>query len=239
MAKVPDEPLSEVEQNKLTRVLKGIEGHIQGRTLAGLMQMVPLLVTIAVILFIVNHVDSVIRPLAFVRDRPWDFTGIGLLVLVAVFYVVGLVTSLPLGQRALDLLDKLMKSIPVVKIIFGVTHQATTALTSRYNFSRVVFLEWPREGMAALGFVTGRVYSTERDESLVLVYIPTIPNPTSGNMALVPEDDVLETDLTVDVAMKLVFSGGIVLPDSISLARVPSTEADNPLLVGRFKSKPD
>ena len=58
-------------------------------------------------------------------------------------------------------------------------------------------------------------------DSLVLIYIPTVPNPTSGNMALVLEDDVIETDLSVEDAMKLVFSGGIVLPEAVSLARVP------------------
>ena len=90
-----------------------------------------------------------------------------------------------------------------------------------------------------MGFVTGRVHSTERDESLALVYIPTIPNPTSGNMALVPEDDLLETNLSVEDAMKLVFSGGIVLPEAISLARVPRVEMGHSGLVGRFEADPD
>ena len=129
--------------------------------------------------------------------------------------------------------------IPVVKTIFGVTQQATTAITSQYNFSRVVFLEWPREGMAAMGFVTGRVHSADNADSLVLVYIPTVPNPTSGNMALILEDDIIETDLSVEDAMKLVFSGGIVLPDAVSLARVPRVDLDNSALIGRFKANPD
>ena len=72
-----------------------------------------------------------------------------------------------------------------------------------------------------------------------LAYIPTIPNPTSGNMALVLEDDVMETDLTVEDAMKLVFSGGIVLPEAVSLARVSQVEMDHPVFVGRFEPDSD
>ena len=58
---------------------------------------------------------------------------------------------------------------------------------------------------------------------MVVVYIPTVPNPTSGNLALVMEDDVMETDLTVEDAMKVVFSGGIVLPESVAMARFPAS----------------
>ena len=81
--------------------------------------------------------------------------------------------------------------------------------------------------MLAEGFVTGRAYRQRKEvvdedepQSFVVVYISTVPNPTSGNLAFVMEDDLMETDMTVDDAMKLVFSGGIVLPESVSLARM-------------------
>ena len=235
----PSSPRPDVEDKKQTSLLQRVESHVQGRTLAGLIELVPLLVTVVVFLFVVGQADSFIRPLAFVSGQPWDFTGIGLLVLIVVFYTVGLVISKRFGRRTMDLIGEVLSRIPVVRTIFGVAQQAATVLTSQQNFSRVVFLEWPREGMAAMGFVTGRVHSTERAESLVLVYIPTIPNPTSGNMALVLEDHVMETDLTVEDAMKLVFSGGIVLPEAVSLARVSQVEMDHPVFVGRFEPDSD
>ena len=68
-----------------------------------------------------------------------------------------------------------------------------------------------------------------------MIYIPTVPNPTSGNMAIVVEDDVFETDLSVEDAMKMVFSGGIVLPDTIAFARLPR-EPGLHEFVGRFDS---
>ena len=179
-----------------------------------------------------------IRPLPFIEGEPWDFPGIGLIVCAALLYFVGLVTSTTAGSALSHWRDRIIGSIPVVKIIFGVTRQVMSTVTSQYSFSRVVFLEWPREGMVAMGFVTGRAYSARTKESMAVVYIPTIPNPTSGNMALVMEDDLLETDLGVDEAMKLVFSGGIVLPEALSLARVERSRPEEFELIGRFTSEP-
>ena len=215
-----------------------LDRHIQSRTLAGLIGLVPLLATVIVIFFFVGHADSLIRPLFFVSGHPWDFTGIGIIVFFIIFYLMGVLVAIPGGRRVMDVINTVLGHTPVVKTIFGVTQQATSAITSQYNFSRVVFIEWPREGMIAMGFVTGRVYSQSREWTMVAVYVPTVPNPTSGNMAFVPEDDVIETDLSVEAAMKLVFSGGIVLPSSFSLARMPRELSEEPRgMVGRFETE--
>ncbi len=215
-----------------------MDRHIQRRMVAGLLDLAPLLATIVVILFLVGHADGLVRPLFFVSGRPWDFTGIGVIVFIIIFYIVGLLISFRLGRKLMELWRGLIGHVPVVRTIFGVTQQVATSMTSQFNFSRVVFVEWPRDGMIAMGFVTGRVFSEDRTASMVVVYIPTVPNPTSGNMAFVPEDDVVETDLTVDAAMKLIFSGGIVLPQAMSLARVPRHDQDSMVgLVGRFETE--
>ena len=241
MANDEGPPQPGTEERAQPNLLRRIERHIQSRTLAGLIDLVPLLVTTIVLVFIIDYVDNFIESLGFIAGRPWDFPGIGLVILIIVFYLVGLVLATGIGRKVMEFKDAAIRMIPIVRTIFGVTQQATTVLTSQYNFSRVVFLEWPREGMAAMGFVTGRVFSSDHAESLVLVYIPTVPNPTSGNMALVNEDDVMETDLTVQDAMKLVFSGGIVLPKTVSLARVPREEAgmDRQELIGRYETASD
>ena len=143
--------------------LRRLDRHIQSRTLAGLIGLVPLLATVIVIFFFVGHADSLIRPLFFVSGQPWDFTGIGIIVFFIIFYLIGVLVAIPGGRRALDFINTVLGHTPVVKTIFGVTQQATSAITSQYNFSRVVFVEWPREGMIAMGFVTGRLYSQSRD----------------------------------------------------------------------------
>ncbi|MQG70468.1 MAG: DUF502 domain-containing protein, partial [SAR202 cluster bacterium] len=84
---------------------------------------------------------------------------------------------------------------------------------SQHEFSRVVFVEWPRPGVTAMGLVTGHCHMPDSDTMKIVVYIPTVPNPTSGMLAILDEDQVTETDITVEEAMKVVFSGGIILPD--------------------------
>lgn len=202
------------------------------------MRLVPILVTVFVLAFIIGHTDSFVRPLPFVEGRPWDFPGLGLIAIIVIFYLVGLLVSNTVGRRMMSAMDTVLSKVPVVKNVYGVTEQATTLLASDYNFSRVVFLEWPREGMVAIGFVTGRAFSQSGDHSLAIVYIPTVPNPTSGNMAFVNEDDLFETDLTVENAVKLIFSGGIVLPERLAMARLPREPQENEF-IGRFETHPE
>ena len=227
--------LSEAEDRP--SVFRRVEAHIQGKVLAGLLDLVPTIVTVVVVLFLVQKVDSLIRPLPFVEDEPWGFPGIGLVVCVVLLYFFGLAISTKGGSTLSLWRDRMIGAIPVVRTIFGVTRQVMSSVTSQYGFSRVVFLELPRDGMVAMGFVTRRAYSARTKDSMAVVFIPTIPNPTSGNMALVMEDDLIETDLAVEEAMKLVFSGGIVLPEVLSLARLERDRPEKFELIGQFTSE--
>lgn len=232
---------SEPKPNPLQRVGR----HFQGKMANGLLEVLPVLITVIVIVYIVNFIDGMMQPVInFLVERGLDFPymeealslpGIGIVVGIIAFYAIGLFISMKPGKRATSFLVRSFGRIPVVKGIFGVTQQITSVITSDFGFSRVVFIEWPREGMIAMGFVTARVQASRGHKSLVMVYIPTIPNPTSGNMALVVEDDVMETDLAVEDAMRLIFSGGVVPPDDISIARMPGEEKRTDLdFLGRF-----
>ncbi len=222
-------------------VLRRLERHVQGKTIGGLMELFPLLVTILVIAVIIGYADSFVHPL--IRFLPWEmpfiggltFTGVGLIVLTFLFYLTGIATSSRPGRVFFNATGKVLSKTPLVGSIYGLTQTVAAVMSSQYRFSRVVFIEWPREGMIALGFVTGRAISPSTGESVVIIYIPTVPNPTSGNMAIVVEDDVFETDLSVEDAMKMVFSGGIVLPDSLAFARLPREKGLHEF-VGRFDS---
>ena len=222
------------EKQVQPNILKRFENHIQRRILSGLFELVPLIVTTLVLLYLINATDGWVRELQFVQDRPWDFPGIGLVVVAVIFYLIGLIGSFGPGRMFLDLISTVLIHIPVVRTFYGVTRQAMASVSSSANFSRVVFIEWPRDGMVAMGFVTGRARAPGKEEDMVSVYIPTVPNPTSGNMAFVLEDDVVETDVTVEDAMKLIFSGGIVLPESISMARMPRPPRADDSFVGKY-----
>ena len=141
-----------------------------------------------------------------------------------VFYTLGLLVSGRMGRRAIDWQSAILSRIPVVSSIYNVVKQATDAMStpSGHQYSRVVFLEWPRPGVMAMGFVTGHCHSpVDARRTLLVVYIPTVPIPTSGMLAFVSEEDITETNLRVEEAMKMVLSGGIVLPDAMNMhARV-------------------
>ena len=214
-------------------LFRRLERHVQTKTVGGLMGSIPLLVTAFVLYFLIDKTDGLVRLMPFVHNRPWDFPGVGLIAMIIIFYLVGLAVSTRPGRVIMDLKSKLVNSIPLVGTVHGVAEQASSSMASQYRFSRVVFIEWPRDGMIALGFVTGRAVSAATGESMVVIYVPTVPNPTSGNMAFVIEDDVFETDMSVEDAMKMVFSGGIVLPESVAFARIPRVPAPQEF-AGRF-----
>lgn len=205
-------------------IFRLVDRHLRRTMMNGLRSLLPTLVTVAVVSFILGYTDRWVHTLPWVAGKPWDVPGTGLFALLVLLYVSGLLLSSRPGTALMRGVAVVVSQIPVVRVIYGVTEQASEALASRYGFSRVVFIEWPREGMVAMGFVTGRAQSDASGNSIVMVYIPTVPNPTSGNLAFVIEDDVIETDLTIEHAMRLVFSGGIVLPPELVMMRLPREE---------------
>ena len=218
-------------EERKPRFFSRFKATVQRRMFDGVVVLIPLLVTILVLAFLIEKADSFIRDLTFIEEQtllgfPIDFPGIGVIVFLIIFFAVGLIVATAWGRKIIEVKSTILRNTPVVGSIYGVTEQLTEVLSSKYNFSRVVFLEWPREGMLALGFVTGRAYNVDTQISLAVVYVPTVPNPTSGNMAFVNEDDVFETDISVEMAMRLVFTGGIVMPEYVSLARLPRETED-------------
>ena len=208
--------------------MQRLERHLGRRVISGFLVLIPLLVTVLILRFIFYYVDGIFRgeggfftPL--IRDTPLDFQGVGVIFALIVLYVVGLLVSARAGKRAIDWQSAILSRIPVVKSIYGLTKQAADALSAPmgHEFSRVVFLEWPRSGVMAMGLVTGHCHFPGEDKSMLVVYIPTAPNPTSGMMAFVSETDILETDISVEDAMKVVFSGGIVLPEGMQIKGPP------------------
>ncbi|MCH7786712.1 MAG: DUF502 domain-containing protein [Chloroflexi bacterium] len=219
------------QENRTMR--QRLESHIGRRIFSGFLVLVPLLATILILQFVLGYIDASFRAFAFVKDTPLDFRGIGVAFAVILFYSVGLLVAGRAGRRAIGWQNAILSKIPVVRSIFGVAQQATDALTSPsgHRYSRVVFLNWPRPGVLAMGFVTGHCHSPEgHGKTVLVVYIPTVPNPTSGMLAFVAEDEVFESNLSIEDAMKIVFSGGIVLPESMQIpssASLPQPSGDS------------
>ena len=210
----PDAGLSAQKQSLMRRA----ERHVLRRLASGFIVVVPLLITVLVLYFFVYQpVEGFFHPLlkdTTIYGRSLYFPGLGVVITLAILYVFGAFLT---GRRFQAWQDAVVSRIPIFRTIYGVARQTTAGLTSSsgHHYSRVVFVEWPRPGVRAMGFVTGHFSDARTDGSpLVAVYIPTVPNPTSGMLAFFPEKDITDTNITVQEAMKTIFSGGIVLPEA-------------------------
>lgn len=187
--------------------------------LAGLAVSLPLGFTLAAIWFIVSIVGNLPSPL--LRWLPglaglpsWLLTLLGFLGLIILVVAIGALASGIIGNRILRWLDQLMQRLPLAREIYSSARQLTDAVfVQRSSLRRVVIVEYPRRDMFAVGFVTAETRFLLPDgRPSLTVFIPSAPNPTSGWLALVPEDQVHDCNLTIEQGLKLVVSGGMVRP---------------------------
>lgn len=209
-----------------------IERHLWGRILAGFLVLLPLIITAWVLVFAFHQVDGLFGRLSealmsttqlhntFPTVAAFAAGVISVIFALALLYFFGTLMTLRVGRMAVDVKVAALSKVPLVKNIYGIAKQATDSLTtpSGREVNRVVLVEWPRPGLFALGFTTGHSHPSNPDDAvLAVVYIPTVPNPTSGNLAFVREEEVYATDMTIEEAMKIVFSGGVILPENLKL----------------------
>jgi len=147
---------------------------------------------------------------------------IGLVLTVLLIYVIGLVAANLLGQRILSWFEGGVLKIPFIKSIYGGARQLLDAFGSggTGTFTRVVLVQYPRAGVYTVGFVTSEVRVVVPGEggpvSALTVFLPTTPNPTSGWLAIIPEADIINFDLSIEEGLKLIVSGGIVAPAGLA-----------------------
>ena len=179
--------------------------------------MLPIGITALVLKFIFDLLTPILQPLTDLLPGP-DVEGTGLVALLIVIYLVGLVAAFVIGRRIIDLAHRVMEVIPVVKGIYSTTRTAVTLLSNsgrsngtgeaeRYN--AVVLVEFPRAGIRSIGLVTSQLYDAEGQEVLA-VFVPTTPIPSSGYLVIVPASQVERLDMSVEEAMSIVVSGGIL-----------------------------
>jgi uncharacterized membrane protein len=199
--------------------------------LTGLVVLLPLFITLWLLVVLFQLVDGAITPwvrtmLLFTQvalfERPAFFSFmaplIGIFITALLVYMAGLLSTNLLGVRLLAAFDALMLRIPVVRAVYGGSKQLLEALNpkGKKSFTRVVVVEYPRQGVYTIGFVTReevRGLSNFGSEPMATVFLPTTPNPTSGWVAVLPSRELITLPLSVEEGVKLVVSGGIVVPE--------------------------
>jgi uncharacterized membrane protein len=139
------------------------------------------------------------------------FPGLGVLVLLVLLYFVGLITTKILSKRIVNFTHRMIERIPIVRSIYSTTRSGVEILSGTEGFESrgVVLIDFPRPEMKAIGLVTADL-GILNGEPMVAVYIPTTPVPSSGFLVVVAVKDVMPTDISVDDAMKIIVSGGIL-----------------------------
>jgi len=199
-----------------------VQKHFKRHMIAGIVTLVPLVVTGLFIWWAISKTDVVTRYLVMKGVLPVHIPGLGLILSLVitgmVIYFVGLLVSNYIGRKLIDIGETIIDRVPIVKTIYmSVKQVANSIKTSQKGlFQNVVLIEYPKDGIWTVGFVTGvskGEIQEKTHEKVINVFVPTTPNPTSGLLVMVPEQNLIYTEMTVEEGMKLIVSGGIVAPN--------------------------
>ncbi len=197
---------------------------LRNTMITGLLILIPLFVTYILIAFLFNLLGNagtpIIRGLLSFLDLDeirWLMPlvpVINLLIVLSLIFSIGLFGTNIVGRRILAALNQLVMRLPLVSTVYGAVKQVVETLQGpQGSFQRVVLLEYPKNGVWMMGLVATRradTFNLSPSDTLLSVFVPTTPNPTSGFLVLVPEEAVIETDYTVEEAFKFIVSSGIV-----------------------------
>lgn len=190
--------------------------------MAGLLVWLPLGVTVLVINFLIETFDQVLLllPSAYRPDEllGYHIPGFGLLMTAVVILVTGMIVANYLGEKLVGFWEGLLSRIPLVRSIYSAVKQVTEAFVgSEQSFQKAYLVEYPRRGTWTLAFQTstktGEAQIKTGLNSVVNVFVPTTPNPTSGFFLMVSQDDLVPLDMSVEQALKMIISGGVVVPE--------------------------
>lgn len=189
--------------------------------IAGLLVWMPLGITFLVIRAIVGLLDRtlLLLPEMYQPDNLIGFhiPGLGVALAVLLVLATGMIVANFLGKRMVVAWEHFLARIPLVRTLYAGVKQIMEAVlaTDAKSFRKVLLLEYPRKGLWSLAFMTsdslGEVQEKTEDE-VISVFIPTTPNPTSGFVIMVPKQDVIELDISVEDGLKMIISMGVVVP---------------------------
>ena len=195
--------------------------YLRSYLLAGGVVWLPVLITIGILRFIVEILDGSIAllPNAYQPAQLFGLNvpGLGVIFSFVVLLITGLVATNFLGQRLVHWSEMFLDKIPLVRTIYNATKQMIQAVfaTNSQAFRKAVMIEYPRKGLWTLAFQTGAA-STEVMQhtgiDMISIFVPTTPNPTGGFFLMVPKTDVIELKMSVDEALKLIISLGVMQP---------------------------
>ncbi|WP_323782857.1 DUF502 domain-containing protein [Leisingera sp.] len=204
---------------------RGLFASLRASFFTGIVVIAPVGLTIWLLWSVMGWIDSVVLPLVPTTFRPEQYIGInlrgvGLIIFLLFTIVVGWIAKGILGRSLISFAESLVERMPVVRTVYSGIKQIseTVFAQSERSFEKACLVQYPRKGIWAIGFIStaakGEIAKkVETSRGLTSVFLPTTPNPTSGFLLFVPEEDVIELDMSVEDSAKLVISAGLVYPN--------------------------
>jgi len=201
-------------------VFKIVKDIIKRQFLAGVLVVIPLILTYVVLRFLFETIDGILSPL-IMRAFQYHIPGLGIVVTILLILLAGFFTRNLIGAKLYKYGDRILANIPVIRVVYLATKQLVEAVTlpSVKAFKEVVMVEYPRVGLYAIGFATNnvRLINNKAGTSrMVGIFIPSTPTPVSGFVIFAPEDEIITLNISVEDALKLLVSGGIVAPPELA-----------------------
>jgi len=202
------------------RLAKYLFRQLRSNIITGILLIIPLFVTIIIIIQLFQWIDSALPGILGVEMAP----GLGVLITLIIAYFAGLTAKNYFGKKLIGIGDSIIASIPFLNKIYLTIQQVVDMVSTNKKqvFERAVLAEFPQKGTYVIGFVTSNantVFSLKVGQKLTAVFVPTTPNPTSGFLLYVPESELVEVNMPVEQAIKLVVSGGLLGADQIVIGK--------------------
>ena len=213
-------------------------GRSRRNFFTGLAVVLPVIISIGVALWLFNQAvavsDILLFPFKYIpglelehiwkdavdgqpgKELYWWWKVVAILEAVILTGMLGFLTRYYVGKKLVQLMDYVMLNVPLLGKIYGTVKQVNQAFTSekKSSFKQVVMVEFPRKGLFSVGFVTAEQVKTDEGESIISIFVPTTPNPTTGFLLVLPESKVVKLDMSVADGIKYIVSLGAVPPEN-------------------------
>ncbi len=183
--------------------------------LTGILVVVPLGATILILVWIFERIDNILQPvIQLILGR--TIPGVGFGITIVLVYLVGVIASNVIGKKIIKYGESLLTKIPVVRPLYSSIKQILGSFSSsdKTGLGQTVLVEFPRKGIWTIGFITNESI-TQSGKVQLTIFIPLAPNPISGFLQIISEEEVVRIDITIDEALKMVVSAGKVSPEKI------------------------
>ena len=221
-------------------MFKNFQRRIRNIFITGLLITLPIALTWFILQFLLNNFDAlspvftnILIQLGAPIPEGYRIPFLGLVVTLLIVLIVGWLTTNFFGKKVFQIGELLIEKIPFVRRIYKGSKQVVSSIAEADTsaFRKVVLIEFPRRGLLAIGFVTGESRGEVQEltrENMLNVFVPTMPNPTSGFLIFSPLEELTEVSMTIEEGIKYVVSGGLVTPPVLKIIEAKGLKIEQP-----------